>query len=376
MTELGRLGSARRLLAKSRVVWVEHGVSPADQWREYRRFHDAIGMIPTECFGYDLWDTGRPMAERMRFISNRERRAIEYLMNPREANLELRHKGRASIVMTAAGIPVGDVLGLLTLRTDVHPPTPDYRWWHGTSGVRELLRAVPAEGIVIKPDDGGGGRSVHVFRAAGPDGLVALDHTAWSVDRLLTVLRTERLWKVERRVLPHPVLAGIAGETLGTLRFLTFRMLDGTVHLATTAWKIPEGLSGLDHFQHGAGAFAAAVDPATGAVGPGRKWHGLSHTDIHPTTGQRISGTIIPHWADACRVAIGVAECFPKLASLGLDIAIAREGPVVIEANPCWGERPNQVAALQGLVHGRFLEFLTERGFDSVMNLGARRDVA
>jgi len=335
----------------------------------------ALGMNRAEFYGYWLWDTKRPLAQRMAFISNVERRAIEYRMNPIEPNVRLRNKAWATARLIEAGIPVGEVLALLSLHPQVTPTDPAYPFLSSTDATRRFLADAPADGLVIKPDDGGMGRSVHVFRKAGPTGLVALDGTTWPITRFLALLATERLWKIERRVHQHPVLAEIAGETLGTLRLVTYRMLDGTVHLGPAVWKIPIGLSGVDHFSHGAGQLAAEIDPATGRIGPARLWFALDHVHDHPLTGQRITGTLIPHWSAVQDVARRAAACFPDLASLSYDIGVTSDGPVVIEVNPCWGERATQAAGPTGLVQGTFLQFLEERGFGDVVNLVARHAI-
>lgn len=366
------LDGLRRLMTRSTRIRREHGYGFGAQWREYQQFRELTGMDRASFYGYWLWDLRRPLAERMCVMSNTERRAIEYRMNPREPSRQARNKAWATTRLEDAGIPVGEVLGLLTLRPGITPPTDRYPFGNDVTAVRRLLSDAPPEGIVIKPEDGGAGRSVHVFQRASPDGLVALDGTSWTVERFLGVLRTESLWKIERRLRQHPELAAIAGETLGTLRLITFRTLDGVVHQVKPVWKIPIGLSGLDHFSHGDGQLAAGIDVATGMLGPARRWFEDHHIDQHPETGARITGQVVPHWHAARDLAVRIADCFPDLASLGYDVAIGAQGPVVIEVNPCWGERPTQAVGPSGLVQGAFRHFLEERGYGDVVNFAAR----
>lgn len=309
----------------------------------------------------------------MAFISIRERRLIEYRMNPIEPSRQVRNKGWATARLSEAGIPVGEVLALLSLDPQVAPTDPAYPFLQTSDAVQGFLAQAPADGLVIKPDDGGMGRSVHVFREACPTGLVALDGSAWSIPQFLELLRTERLWKIERRVHQHPTLAAIAGETLGTIRLVTYRMLDGTIHLGRAVWKIPIGLSGVDHFSQQVGQLAAEVDLTTGRVGRPRLWFAFDHLDDHPLTGQRITDTMIPHWQAVKDVARRAAACFPDLASLAYDIGVSADGPVIIEVNPCWSERLTQAPGPTGMVQGTFLQFLQERGYGAVINLAARQ---
>lgn len=194
----------------------------------------------------------------------------------------------------------------------------------------------------------------------------------WPVARLLEVLRSEPLWKVERRLIQHPTLAAVSGSTVGTLRMLTFLMRDGSVALGPTVWKIPIGDSGVDHFMHGVGQYAAPVDDETGRVGPARRWVELEPIDVHPTTGQRITGVTVPHWELAKATVRRGATCFPEVGAIGWDVAVTEEGPVVIEANVGWAEPLTQAPGPRGLVTGPFRQFLEERGCAGVVNLKAR----
>ena len=368
----GRIGGFKRLISRAANVQRQHGISLRTQWQELRRFQKLFAMDRASFYGYWLWDTRRPFTERAAIMSNVERRAIEYRMNPREPNERIRNKSWTTSQLEDAGIPVGEVLALVSLHGGVRPPSDRYPFHDTVAGVRQLLANAPSDGIVIKPESGGQGRSVHVFRSASPDGLVALDGTPWSADHFLKVLAAEPLWKVERRLPQHPTLAAIAGETLGTLRMVTFRTLDGRVHLATTVWKIPIGLSGLDHFSHGEGQLASEINNDTGTLGPARRWFEDHHVDRHPVTGAAITGNVVPHWHAAREVALRMADCFPEVASLGYDVAIGANGPVVIEVNPCWGERATQAPGPTGLVQGAFRHFLEERNYGDVIAFAAR----
>lgn len=366
------LAGAVRYASNALTIRRTLGISFQAQYREYRRFRDELRVNRAEFWAYQLWDVTRPLKVRMTTMSNVERRAIEYRINPRELNDRVRNKSWTTDVLQDAGIPVGTVLCLITLRDGVAAPTTRYPFESGEAGIRSLLRKAPEDGIVVKPDNGLQGRSVHVFRTATVEGLVALDGTPWTAEQFRQLLQTEKLWKVEQRIRQHPELARIAGETLGTLRLTTFRMLDGSIHHAPATWKIPIGLSGLDHFSHGEGQLASPIDPVDGKLGPARRWLSIHPVDHHPLTESKITGETIPHWKAACDLAETVSECFPELGSIGCDIAITEDGPIVVEVNPFWGERIVQAPGPRGLIDGKFREFLVERELGDLVNLRAR----
>ena len=70
----------------------------------------------------------------------------------------------------------------------------------------------------------------------------------------------------------------------------------------------------------------------------------------------------MPFWKEALETARGVAKSFPEAASLGSDLAITPDGPVVIETNIGWGVNLHQIPWQRGIVSGYFLKFLEELG--------------
>ena len=289
-----KLGGLRRLVRSTSTIRRAHGIGYRTQWTEFRYFNRAIAINRAEFIGYGLWDVARPLGERLTMLSNHDRRLIEYRMNPRTPNLQVRDKAWATAELMDRGVPVAPVLGLVALSGDAVPATDRWPVRRGREALLDLLAESPPSGLVVKPLDGEGGRGVQVFAAASRSGLQHLDGRHWSVDDLVALLQSEPLWKVEARLETHPALREIAGPTLGTLRLTTFRMRDGTIHLTPTGWKIPVGDSGVDHFSHGDGQLCAPVEAATGRLGPARYWFRLDVRDRHPHTGRPIAGAVMP----------------------------------------------------------------------------------
>jgi hypothetical protein len=61
---------------------------------------------------------------------------------------------------------------------------------------------------------------------------------------------------------------------------------------------------------------------------PTTRWH-----DVHPVTGGRITGRIVPYWPEVIAL---VREAHAKLGDrvvIGWDVAVLEDGPVIVEAN-------------------------------------------
>jgi Sugar-transfer associated ATP-grasp len=65
------------------------------------------------------------------------------------------------------------------------------------------------------------------------------------------------------------------------------------------------------------------------------KFGGLEY-DAHPDTGETFADFQIPYWQDILDVVRKAAETMAPLVSLGWDVAVTADGPVIVEANGPW----------------------------------------
>lgn len=58
----------------------------------------------------------------------------------------------------------------------------------------------------------------------------------------------------------------------------------------------------------------------------------------HPDSDLALQGHQLPHWPDAIALVTRAHRtAFPRFVSLGWDVALTPDGPVLIEANAGWG---------------------------------------
>ena len=93
------------------------------------------------------------------------------------------------------------------------------------------------------------------------------------------------------------------------------------------------------------GGVAVAVDVPTGLLGEGllKPKHGGHRVTTHPDTGVQFTGQVLPRWdevLDVCRRAAGL---LPGVRSVGWDVLLTGDGPVLIEANGDWDLQMVQV---------------------------------
>ena len=72
---------------------------------------------------------------------------------------------------------------------------------------------------------------------------------------------------------------------------------------------------------------------------------------IHPVSGERITGCIIPYYDQAIALAKQAAMRIPSVRSIGWDVAITETGPHILEGNDNWCMTLFQLPCDQGLRH-------------------------
>lgn len=326
-------------------------------------------MARAEYFKYRLWRPGLDDPGRLTYTSQRERRLSEVATNPRVGGRGNRGKTEAQELFAGHDLPGPELLGQVDLEPARAAGRPGVL--RTVEGFAALLEERGRLGVVIKPEHGMQGDGIIVLVESGRDGGALVSGAALSVGELWARLRahgSDGRWRIERRVVPHPLLAGFRAGTTPTVRLLTLRV-DGGVVIHAATLKVPRGDSGVDNLARG--NLVAAVDLETGRVGHATDGTGLPVLDQHPDSAVPIRGMVVPHWQGVRRVACLGAALFDHWRAIGWDVAVTADGPVVLEANIKWCEKLLQLPVDRGLTHGAMIRLLDEVGAGHL--LAARR---
>lgn len=196
---------------------------------------------------------------------------------------------------------------------------------------------LPARDLVLKPVDRWGGSGVRCLARDAASG-------GWSVDgdvlgdaalrAALPSLAPQGRWLLQVRLVNHAAIRPLAGSGVATVRIVTHRGPAG-VEVLMGALRMPQGASFVDNFA--AGGIVAPLDLATGRAGPGTvKGTPRATIPVHPGTGARIEGFVVPLWTAACDLACRAHGALSPIAFLGWDVVIGDEGPAILEANTVW----------------------------------------
>ena len=138
---------------------------------------------------------------------------------------------------------------------------------------------------------------------------------------------------LQPRILNHPALTTLSSGALCTVRMMTCRTFSGGPGLLASVLRMPVEHPSVDNYAQG--GLASPVD-ANGILGPAvtkRLPEATVRVEQHPWTGHRIVGTQLPFWDDAVKLALAAHAAFPQYPSIGWGVAIAPNGPTLIEAN-------------------------------------------
>ena len=167
---------------------------------------------------------------------------------------------------------------------------------------------------------------------------------------------------LQRRLAPHPAIAGAFGDHLWSVRILVLLTGDGPqVHRA--AAKIPTGVNPADNYWR-AGNLLAAVDLGTGELrrvvrGTGA---GLTVNPEHPDSAAPIVGFLLPHWQQALDLVRRAAVLLPSIRTQSWDVALAPK-PTLLEVN-CGGDLSlPQLAWGQGVLDESYRVHLAACGY-------------
>lgn len=170
------------------------------------------------------------------------------------------------------------------------------------------------------------------------------------VDNLVKNVFKEYL--VEEFINQHDVLQEIYPIAANTVRVQTFYHNDN-FHIAGALLKY--GISGRCVDNIGENQLYSLINVETGMTCKTLKIKGHTISDAlrinfietleyHPDTNKRISGILVPYWAEIIDVAKCCCANFSMFRSIGWDIAIGKDGPIVIEGNADWTAKYQQIA--------------------------------
>lgn len=349
----GQLASLGRVAARAAV---RYRANPVEVVRRARTVRAEGGYEYDEALATGLLDPREPLGIRHLDTSKHVTLLAQRAVNPESLAALTEEKAIFHRLLDAYGLPAPALHAVIARGTG---------WARGAGVIASgeafaaWLPGVPGD-IVVKPSAGVHGHGVRVLRRDGGRlrdvGVRGGEVTPADLYDAMTGDPQFPVWVLQERVRNAPEVARLgSADILQTARIVTAVHPDGTVSVVQCLLKLAAGVGAIDNYRGGAtgnGIVAVAPD---GSLGPVRSLSpdGRGHrtTPDLPATGQRVQGAVLPRWDEALELARRAAELFLPARSIGWDIALTPDGPMIIEGNMWWDPpgTPDQAIALERL---------------------------
>jgi len=318
-------------------------------------------LTPNEYFYYRLWEPVLPAGEKRRFVGKQAQNAMHIACNNAGWYATAADKLLFQTIMAGAGLPVPPLLAVTRAGLRA-PDTPIFR---SADQVADFLRGPEGYPLFAKPINGK--YSLAVVSAddyvAASDEVLLLGGERRSVDSLAAELAAGTGYLIQRRLEPDSGLAAIFGPRLWSVRALVLVGPSGPVIHRAVA-KIATGNNPADNFWR-RGNMLGAIDLDSGRIrrvvrGTGAE---MSIDEAHANTHCPILGTPIPNWEALQRLVMSAAAVLPGIRTQSWDVALAAQGPVLLEVNYGGDLNLAQLAHGAGVLDDRYTEHLARCGY-------------
>lgn len=141
---------------------------------------------------------------------------------------------------------------------------------------------------------------------------------------------------IQEYVKQHEMLEKLSPSACMNLRIVTMKDPAGFIRVASASTRI--GRVGSIVSNAGSGGMLAQVNLDNGSIIRCRSSAYIDSLDLefHPDTGVKIIESTIPFWREAVEMCIKAADLLPEISSVGWDVLVKDDGPVLLEGNHDW----------------------------------------
>ena len=257
------------------------------------------------------------------------------ILNPERYDCLARNKYLSHMLLENAGIPTPKLIAYYDTEIAVEQENAVYDY----ETLAALLKRKNIKSFVLKPAvDGAHGSGVVICRELiEAEGVLYIQTYDGSQTPLANYLRKEPLL-FEEVVTQTSQMASFNPSSVNTLRFVTALYPNRDVKIIGVFLKIGRDGSDIDNAGNG-GNVDAGCHVENGElynVMQFNSWEDHQQIDRHPDTGVLLRGVKIEKWESLVAQIKNFQGRIPTLKTIGWDIALTENGPLVIEINNHW----------------------------------------
>lgn len=300
------------------------------------------GFEPEEAARLGLLDPKLSEKELSRYVSKKRLEELQQSANPKTWTSLTEDKSIFYVYCKSLGIPIPKLYAIFFQRSagwscNGFGPKCREDW------IRFFNMELPSQ-FVLKPARGVYGIGVKIFGRSG-EGFIDAFGTPHKAEDIYEAMLSDRQYNtfvIQERLTSHPELVRLSDTPyLQTLRIVTFVGRDGECRILDAQFKVIVGQNVNDNISDGrTGNLFATVCLDDGALDQVHlftpKGFGGTIVSTHPKTGVSFEGFRLPLWDEACRLAEDAAGKFLPIRTVGWDVAVTPNGPVIVEGNSYW----------------------------------------
>jgi len=288
-------------------------------------------FIPSESLIKELVDPVVPLREHEKHLSEEHLHGLQNAINSPNAAM-CRDKLVFHTYCAYHGLPVTQLLGVVSSRgsrTRSGKPIVSEQDW-----VEFIQSRLPST-FIAKPRTGNKGRDV-LLMGVGTDPAPSKFQ---SLTRALQDLGQYEDYLLEARIDMHPEIVRLTGSSAAScIRVVTVIDESGIPKILGAYHRLIVGNSLTDNLgEFRSGNILGSPDLETGVFKSAWMANadkvGLRPQLKHPTTNVDIVGFQIPLWSAVRNAVCSAATAFLPIRTIGWDVAISPDGPILVEAN-------------------------------------------
>ncbi|MBT2153197.1 hypothetical protein KKI34_15815 [Pseudoalteromonas tetraodonis] len=241
-------------------------------------------------------------------------------------------------LMADAGIPTAKLINVISFN-------PMKQCANGLNEERAelILDSITADSIVIKPViDSIQGDGVHVINVCHDEPKkFEVSGVFYNSEELLNKLFTgkqfNRKYLIEETIQQSTFAAELYPDSVNTVRIDSLLSQTGEVFINSAFLRLGKGGRKVDNWSGDTGGIGVKINIESGALSSEGIDYSKNLYSKHPDTCVSFSGLIVPQWEEVISIVKKAAIQFPQLKSLGWDIALTDNGPLILEVNADYG---------------------------------------
>jgi Sugar-transfer associated ATP-grasp len=327
-----------KILSLSQQRAAEGHLGAAYQLMEMAMLRVLRGVGPGYYHTAGFWRRELSWRDKSSHLSATEYRRVVTSLNPPEYRKLSQNKIAEKAILSLFALPTPRFLGRLAFHNGLDHRGRSLR---DAAELAALVREQGASRLVFKQIEGYGGKGVKIARLESRDEILCGAIGGTHSDTLQSLpdyceselaLSQGNDWLVEEYFDQHPVMAQLNPTSVNTVRIWILERSPSESVVVTAYVRIGRANMFVDNAS--SGGIVARIDLATGTLGAAQDAFADRRLyPRHPDHAAMIEGTAVPHWQEVQGFAKRVLSVFPNLRFAGLDIAIGKDGPVVLELN-------------------------------------------